>query len=86
MSNTHPPIFDFDYHTPLVALGCKYLGPCACKHMRGYMYASPAEPGIELWVYPQRKIVRKKDHGATRETYPFTADSFVQLSKVMLGL
>ena len=83
---THPPIYDLDYHAELTALNCNYLGPCSCKHMRGYMYASPVESGIELWVYPQRKMIRKKDRGATRETLPYTGETFLQIAKAMLGI
>ncbi len=81
-----PPITGYNYHTALTELGCTYLGPCSCRHRRGYMYRSPQNDGTELWVYPSANLVRKRVYDQTKEQLPYTAESFVQIVKAMMGL
>ncbi len=48
-------------------LGFKYMGPCSCRYAKGYIYRSPHSADLELWIYPVKKIVKKRLYGITKD-------------------
>lgn len=77
---------EFDYRAALESIGFKYSGPCSCRVNKGYIFRSPLNNGIELWVYPSRKWIKKREYDISRETLEYTPDTFLTLAKTMAGL
>lgn len=67
-----------NYENVFAELGFKYLGPCACKKKTGYMFASPTEAAVELWIFPREHKIKKKVWGETTLMRGYTDETLAE--------
>jgi hypothetical protein len=65
------------------SLGFAYMGPCSCRYAKGYIYRTPHNKDLELWVYPNKQIVKKRMYGITKESIGYNDETFETLVKSM---
>lgn len=61
-----------EYNEIFEDLGFSYVGPCSCRYKSGFIYRSNSVKGMEVWIYPKLKELKRKDFDHTVSQYRFT--------------
>lgn len=72
-----------NYHEIFESLGFKYMGRCKCRYEKGYIYRHPVEQGVEFWIYPKPKKIKKRVFDTTKEVVPYTDETMETVIKAL---
>lgn len=70
-----------NYEEIFSALGWAYLGPCKCRYEKGYIFQSPERKELQLWIYPRRLKIKKREWDITKGVWKYSSDGLEEMIK-----
>lgn len=64
-----------NYEAVFSELGWLYMGPCKCRYEKGFIFRSPERPELELWIYPRRLKLKKREWDVNKGVWAYEPDS-----------